>query len=266
MVKLPFGKKKEAAPKVSPEERVRTLSAQGLPETEIIRTLRSEGYKPMEVDKAMRESLKAAVAPARPAAPPARPEERAPPGPPGLPPLPEERPPVEERAPPGLEMPEIPGARPPPPPEEELPPLGPPPGPAPAAPEWRPPARPEEELEIPALRPRRVPREGREVEEVAEAIVDERTRELGAEIDRVSRKLEQVASKVAAIETSLGQIKGVKVSEVEEIKSSIAEYRQGMDDMASKIEAMERAVKDSLTPMMQSLRSLSETIKTLKKK
>jgi prefoldin subunit 5 len=74
-----------------------------------------------------------------------------------------------------------------------------------------------------------------------------------------------MAAKVSGLESTMGQLKGVKPTEVEEIKAGIETYRESMSELSERMEAMERAVKDSLTPMMQSLRSLSETIKVIKK-
>jgi hypothetical protein len=37
-----------------------------------------------------------------------------------------------------------------------------------------------------------------------------------------------------------------------------------MNDVTAKMESLERALKDALTPMMYSLRSLSETVKVMK--
>ena len=68
------------------------------------------------------------------------------------------------------------------------------------------------------------------------------------------------------MEQSLTQVKGVKRSEVDDIKTTVESYKESMSELASRMEAMERALKDSLTPMMQSLRSLSETVKVSKEK
>ena len=50
------------------------------------------------------------------------------------------------------------------------------------------------------------------------------------------------------------------------MKNNITAYKDSIADIAARMEAVERAMKDSLTPMMQSLRSLSDTIKALKEK
>ncbi|MCJ7816548.1 MAG: hypothetical protein MUP55_01700 [Candidatus Aenigmarchaeota archaeon] len=69
---LSFGKKKQGPVMPSPTERVMTLSSQGLSEPEIIQTLRGEGYKPVQVDTAMREALRGVAAGTGPGMQPAR--------------------------------------------------------------------------------------------------------------------------------------------------------------------------------------------------
>lgn len=65
---LPFLKKREEsfAEKLPPAERVKELARKGFSEPEMIEILRKEGYRPEEIDKALTESLKTAVAPPKP--------------------------------------------------------------------------------------------------------------------------------------------------------------------------------------------------------
>lgn len=287
MVNLPFLKKKSKAPAGHPgaSERVRELSAQGLSEAEILRSMRAEGYGPGEVDSAMKDVLRESVAgPPRqpPAQPPAQPPRRQPAPEYGEPPsAPSPRKPVPEygEAPPkpgSLEMAEFPPGRfaPPEEPEEPAPPARGwrPPESAPPPPAPLPPSRsPEEEYtgeeEFAPLPPppgaRRGPSERGEMEEIAESIVDEKMRSLEGQISELSRRLDSLSSKVASIESMTGRGGGTGM---EEVKAGLESYKSSIGELSERTEAMERAIKDSLTPMMQSLRSLSETIKTLKEK
>ena len=253
-MKLPFLGKKEKPGKVPSSERVRALSAQGLSEPEIIRTLRTEGYSPSDVDKAMKEAIKTAVAPRREAPAPARRFEEE------LPPMgPEPREPEELPPPPGgdeFELAEFPRGR---FPEEE-------PARAPAA-AWRPPGEelpPLPRIERPGAAPAGMSRS--EIEEIVEGTLEERMRSFDIRLADMNSKVEGLTSRLSAIEANLGQIKGVKASEVEGLMTNIQAYKESIGELSGRIEAMEHAVKDSLTPMMQSLRSLSDTIKALKTK
>jgi len=61
-------------------------------------------------------------------------------------------------------------------------------------------------------------------------------------------------------------IRSEKSNQVKGIEEKIDSYKQSMGEINGRIESMERALKDSLSPMLESLRSLSETVKMLKGK
>jgi len=287
MVSLSLFKKK---PKSTPGrpgagDGVRELSAQGLSEVEILRSLRAEGYGPKDVDQAMKGVLKESVTgtPAVPDIAPARQPQREP-----APRAPAPRPPAgqEMEPPPGpgsLEMAEFPpgrfappegddvlGEEPEPPSRGWRPPEGAPQPPAPAG--RRPSALPpededfDEEMEpLPPPPGRKASHVGRgEMEEIAESIVEERIRTIEAQLAELSKRVDSISSRMAGMEPGAGR--GGGSAGVEEIKAGMESYKSSIGELSERTEAMERAIKDSLTPMMQSLRSLSETIKTMKEK
>jgi len=120
------------------------------------------------------------------------------------------------------------------------------------------------ELERPLKRERR--RDDRSLEELAEGIAEEKWNEFRSELLDVHRRLQQVDNKVNSIEKRIDQIRGEKGDEIDEIKASIDGYKQSMSEIGERMGSMEKALRDSLAPMMESLRSLSDTIKTLKAK
>jgi hypothetical protein len=302
---LPFGKKKKAqgaggaaAPQAGRRpavERVASLSAQGISEPEIIRALRSEGYTPMEVDGAMKQALRSAVdgpqqvpaqyPPAQPKypaaqqAPPAAPELSAPQQPPTeadrrrifpeearsapqargqlKPPFTMEEMQRANRNPAAL--PELPGLGPPgAPPLDEMPPgddfgipgMGEtPPGP----------------IRGPAQKPGRI--EGkRQLEEMAEAIVEEKAELFRVEVDQVSDEIRKLEAKIEVIEERFDKLDSKKKTELDEIKTSISGYKESIMDVSARMESVEMAVKDSMAPMMQTLRSLSDAVREIKKR
>lgn len=298
---LGFGKKKdEAAPagfKQPAFNRISDLSSQGFSEPEIIRQLRSEGYSPMEVDAAMKRSLREVAVgpqpgpPARqyeqPAPRPVQPQPRqyapAPPMPPasdrrrifpeeGLRPVEGPRPPFKSEDMRRMEETRVPG----------LPELG-----EPGDMDIDMPEEAEgqeegqddiEDLRIPGIGedvPRPSPgskpqkdRPGmrREMEELAESIVEEKADVFSREVDEVSDQVKRLESKLRVLEERFQKIEGEKKSEVDEIKQSITDYGESITEVSSRMESVERAMKDSLTPMMQTLRSLSDAIRDLKRK
>lgn len=271
----PFGgdKGKKRGPRTvgsrAPTGRVVTLSSQGVSEPEIIQTLKNEGYSPLQVDQAMKEALRASVgtagqdvsgqpAPYSPQAP--LPTEQGPePGmspPPrmemredvGLPPLPSE---TEMPAAPDIDNEPMMPARDPGPPE-----LGPPlPG----------------EDTIPRLSEpmtRREAKEGkrRALEELAESIIEEKWAKIREEIIGIRSHLQEINLKTTTLEQSIKQIQGDKKTDMEQIEDKIDTYKQSIGEVSARMESIENAMKDSLTPMMQSMRSLTETIRTMKSK
>lgn len=261
MVHIPFfGKKKEAPkPTVSASSRVRELSSRGYSEPEIIRMLREEGYSPIEIDRALKTTMKSAAS-----------EEM-------LPPLPgdveepkmglEEEFPIEKEAPQrprGFDWMDVDKPR-----EGDLG-LPPVPGGLTGRPvEQVPPRRPPEpiEPEIP-----KIPTKGRseaidkkELEEMVESIIEEKWNLLEKDIGEINGRFEAVDEKIKKLEEAIQRIQELRKTERDEIKSNLAAYRESVAEMTMKIDSIEKAMKDTLTPMLQTLRSMSEAIKSIKK-
>jgi prefoldin subunit 5 len=239
-------------PKIPASERVKELSAQGFAEIDIIKQMKKEGYSVKDVDAAMKEVLKTAVAKLptreeflRPPTPMEKPVER-----------PVERPrileeierPRPELALPGEEIWTKPIERP-----LEI-------RPKPERPEI------EEEFKLPAVRPKPAIEKRAEIEEIAEAIIAEKWENFSKEIEAVNKKIADLDAKISAIDISLQEVRGIKRSDIEEIKGSIENYKGSLTEVSSRMESIERAVRDSLGPMLQTLRAMSDTIKALKVK
>jgi len=261
-----------------PSDRVASLSSQGMSEPEIIRTLRAEGYSPIEVDSAMKEALRSAVRP------PAAPRMAPPPASTrGFGPPPAEQPVRRERrmifGDEDEELPR-PAARPPEPPfaEEE--------GPAgelelPRFPGMAPPRRSPfappvpmeeaeaEEIEPIAPAPKAASKEQRmqsrrEFEEIAEGVVEERMSAIEKRVDDIGDRLKEITVRMNNLQQALDRVQGERRGDIAEITDKIEGYKQGMTEVSQRMEAVEHTMKDSMTPMMQSLRSLSDAVKAFK--
>jgi DNA-binding transcriptional MerR regulator len=221
-------------------------------EPDIIKTLRDRGYSVSEIDKAMKEALKTRVsggagAPEPATLPPPPPrefaqtsEDLALPAPIGPPKFPKE------------EFPETPTGK-------DF--IGPPsPEPVPLEPELP------EEPSPPPIRTKRGGIERRDIEELTEVIVEEKLRDVNNRFREMQTQLQQTNNKIETLSQEINRIKSEKTGELKGIESKIDSYKQNMTELNGRIESMERALKESLSPMLESLRSLSETIKMLKKK
>ncbi len=257
-----------------PTGRVIALSSRGMSEPEIIKTLKGEGYTPLQVDQAMKEALKTSVA-SGPAGPPEPPPQEE---------LPGDYPQESGMGPPRREMrPEDVPAIPTIPTEDDLPP---PPEPLPGPPE---PPRfrgldmpgPDDagmneeplpgEEPIPRLREPVTRKEAKEdrrraLEELAESIIEEKWVGIREEIMNLKSQAQETNLKVASLEQSIKHIEGEKRTDMEQIEEKIDTYKQSIGEVSSRMESIEKAMKDSLSPMMQSMRSLTDTIRSMKEK
>lgn len=263
----PF-KKKESKPATGiPTQRVTELASKGLSEPEIIKVLREEGYTPLQIDTAMKTALRNAAAVGKPIGPPSRAFPSEPPRPRPESQYPEPpRPPepfFEEEI--GMEGPEsdeldkeLPGF------PEELPPrpdfLRPPEHVKPAIPEEEPVPK------LPAGKRETKEEKRRMIEELVETIVDERWEEFSEKLNKFEAEYQELNKKISDLEQKINQIHLEKDDEMKEIEGKIDSYKQSLAEMSVKLESLERAMKDSLSPMLQTLRSLSDTIKLLKER
>lgn len=272
---FPFGKKRKkpveegipepmpgpSRPRGIPTAEVQALSSRGVAEPDIINTLRREGYSISDIDQAMKEALRGRVASEEPPkyGPPAgprepfEPEPLPPPEPP--PPGPSRRPIRDEPAIPPSPLGEFTGV----PRGEDF--LDKPPV-TPRGPEFP------EELPMPPAERRRKTRgfDRRDIEELIEVVVEERLRGLGERFDSIQSQFREMDSKINAISEETNRIKSTKGGEVKGIGEKIDSYKQDIGELNGRMESLERALKDSLAPMLESLRSLSETVKMLRKK
>lgn len=251
-----------SSPRGIPTAEVKALSSRGVAEPDIINTLRREGYSISEIDQAMKEALKSRVAPEgtptmeRPPTEPRKPFE------PGPMPPPEPLPPETRRTP-------IRG-------DHEIP-------PSPigefsdvprgddfvetSLPSLRGPEFPEELPKPPPERRKRSKGiDRREMEELIEVLVDEKLRGLDEKFNSVHSKFREIENKINTLSKEVEKTKVTKVDELKGIEGKIDGYKQEINTLNGRIESLERALKDSLSPMLDSLRSLSETVKLLKKK
>ena len=242
-----------------PVDRVKDLSLKGMPESEIIKTLKSEGYQISAIDAAMKEALRSRVAPE-----PYRMSEpeymrREPEPPPRVPMEPDIAPapvgpPSEDsiQAARRMEGGDMTGR------DfvdegSELPPL-----------EEDDYQKPEEQEFI--REPVRYPRkQGGDVEEIAEAIVEERLGTFKEQLKYLDSEMENLKGKIQMIEAKLENA-SVQPARSESIETKIDDYQKSIDGLQTRMASMEGALKTSLTPMIESMRSLSETVKSLKEK
>ncbi len=222
-------------------EKIRSMSRQGMAEPEIVRKLRMDGYPSLEIDRAIRDSLKAGI---------------------GEPELPVRERPVSELRPANrlpteeMRMPEIPSRYEPAPMHHPQPTHGtaPPHGLPP-----RPVSRPFPTIGFgkPA---------NRETEELIEVTVEEKWKEAQEKIKGVENKFAEFEERIKGLEAVIEELKKGEQQKDVEISTKIDTYKESMGEMAEKMEGMESALKTSLESVLDSNRTLAEAIRHLKEK
>lgn len=247
--------------KIIPTDEVRALSSRGVSEPDIIRNLRREGYSSTEIDQAMKEALRSRISGDF-----YRPVNEY--GEASLGPPPENIP-AREEIPRNLGYPISAAEE-----EEDLQPL-------PYEPSAGPPMREPEFPEMPSGEyfepaPRRMPAPARgpqkggidrkEIEELAEVIVDEKLRDVRERFKAVDLQFQQISRRVESVYDEMNRMRMDKSGEIKGIENKIDSYYKGMEGINGRIESMEKALRDSLSPMLESLRSLSDLVRSMKEK
>ena len=245
--------------RIVPIDEVRALSSRGVPEPDIIRTLRREGYATGEIDQAMKDALRSRVSEGPPPM-----DSRYGPGQTQS----SEEFPSRDQVPRNLTYPASDAMQ----QEESLPP---PPSYGPqTTPEipnmptgndfGRQPLQPASAPVQPAKDPRAGGIDRKEMEELTEVIVEEKLRELREKFKFIDTQFQQYTKKMELISAEMEKMKTEKSGEVKGIETKIDDYSRNMGEYNGRIESLEKALKDSLTPMMESIRSLSDLVKTMK--
>ncbi|MBW2981773.1 hypothetical protein KY343_02725 [Candidatus Woesearchaeota archaeon] len=127
-----------------------------------------------------------------------------------------------------------------------------------------PPAAPMPSAPIPSLEA-----EKERVEEVAEAIIDEKWEELMKSVDKITTWKETTEAKIIKMDQVIKDLKERFEELHRGILAKIGEYDKGIRDVGSEIKAMEgvfKKVLPSLTENVSELSRITKSIKTKKKK
>jgi len=246
-----------------PTNEVKALSSRGVPEPDIIRTLKREGYSINEIDQAMKDALRGRVSgdSAGPAGPGAQ-------GPGGPPPIPSrEQMPKELSYPTSQKLEE---------PDFDSSPLNrmkeqqqaPRDSGLPRGGDFmrRPSPPPRERDDQQRSRRKGSSMEKDEIEELAEIIVNEKLRGLKSKFSMMDTRFEELNKRIESIANEINSMKTKKSSDVKSIEEKIDVYSKNMGEIGGRMESVEKVLKDSLGPMLESMRSLSELVKSMKEK
>lgn len=104
------------------------------------------------------------------------------------------------------------------------------------------------------------------IEEITEAIIDEKWNELVKNINKIIDWKEKVESRVDAIEQEIKDMKANFNSLHDAILGKIGEYDQNMNNLGADIKAMEKVFQKILPTLSENINELSRISKEFKKK
>jgi chromosome segregation ATPase len=104
-----------------------------------------------------------------------------------------------------------------------------------------------------------------EMEEIAEQLVEDKWKAVEVRLKSVEAKFDGFEKRMAEFEGRLGGVRADVEKKVSESEDVIENYKSDVSEITAKIGSMETVMKDTLGPMMETMRSLSETVKVLKK-
>lgn len=108
--------------------------------------------------------------------------------------------------------------------------------------------------------------EGERIEEIAEAIIDEKWKELVRNIDKIIEWKERTESTINKIEQEFADLKKNFESLHNAILGKIGEYDQNIINLGTEIKAMEKVFQKLLPSFTEDVNELSRITKTLKGK
>lgn len=254
-----FGKKKAEEPRgrgYVPTDRARELMSRGFSELDTIDVLRREGFSPDEIDSSLTQVVKEGVVsnaggggfdvgPGQPAPTNVpqdfdqpyqafRQQRPAPSFPPRRESAREER--GEERMP-GLKLPTI----------EELQ-----------------PAR----SEVPTMPETSLPEEyyqGYPTEEYIDYVIQERTQDMVERLNEFTIRNKELESRIMEMNERIRELGKIRSSEDQQVVSKIEGLSESMTDIDTRMANLEKAFKETLPALIESVRALSDLVQRLKR-
>jgi len=98
-----------------------------------------------------------------------------------------------------------------------------------------------------------------------EDVVSENMKGFKSSVDSMDSSISGIAKKLAAIEEKFSKMQqATKPADVERLDDKIRMYTQSVEDIHSRMGTVEKALKDGMTPMMETMKILTDTVKSMK--
>jgi predicted nucleic acid-binding Zn-ribbon protein len=83
-------------------------------------------------------------------------------------------------------------------------------------------------------------------------------------VTAMNTNVSAIADKLASIEERVARMQSERSSSADRIEDKIKMYSQSVMDVQSRMQTVEKAIRDGMTPMVESLNILTQTVKSLK--
>ncbi|MFH0890198.1 MAG: hypothetical protein V1836_03615 [Candidatus Aenigmatarchaeota archaeon] len=102
-----------------------------------------------------------------------------------------------------------------------------------------------------------------EIEEVVEAVVEEKWKQLEFRIDAIEKRFDAVNERLHDIDLQMRTIKESSHFATGGIEGKIDQYRENIDQIDARIGSIEKAFKETLPSMIESVRSVNDTLQKM---
>jgi DNA-binding transcriptional MerR regulator len=102
--------------------------------------------------------------------------------------------------------------------------------------------------------------------EYIDYVVRERMREVDTRLAEISRRYEELAKRITELDVSLREVTRARPEEEKLVVGRLAEVAENVKDMSIRLGSLEKAFKDTLPALIDSVRALTDLVESLRKK
>jgi prefoldin subunit 5 len=124
--------------------------------------------------------------------------------------------------------------------------------------------QPPESVPLPRRVFRPMPDDDLELDDDSDLEFPERVKGFRDSMGSVNGSMSSISQKLSSIENMFEKAQKDKTVAVEKLDDKVRMYRESIAGLQSRMETIERAMKDGVTPMMESMKMLAESMKELK--
>jgi len=98
-----------------------------------------------------------------------------------------------------------------------------------------------------------------------DSVVQARVSEISEKISNISNKYKELERKISALDQTLKDLMKTRYSQQKELLDKIDMFRESLDDINVRVGGLEKAFKETLPALIESVRALSDLVQRLKR-